>query len=368
MKRFIFKIVFFLAPLGLLLIFPFFVIIVGREYYLPEAIVNEQFKDSQAIFCLAYGNVNKQYKESLLARIDPEITAIGTSRIGQIRSDFFAEPAKFANGANIVANIDDIYEYAKNLPEKGRLRTVILGLDQEMFFGAKPAIDQGLFERFGNLLLSSRTMYEDYFRYRKFTLDGLSRKSKGTDNIGLIALMDGRGYRKDGSFDNGKILDDPAAFQAYIRSTIEAKIGEIESDRGSFLYKEEIDEDSLKRLDAALKIFKAKGVSVIGFMSPYPHAFYRQMMSVDDAYKKAMLQSSASAAGIFAANSFGFGDFSDISALGASDGEFSDINHGTDKLYLRLTIYLAERNKELGRFADLSMLKKLLADTKGDYL
>ena len=71
---------------------------------------------------------------------------------------------------------------------------------------------------------------------------------------------------------------------------------------------------------------------------------------------------------VFSQYHFNFYDFSDIKILGASDQEFVDPQHGTDKLFLRLAIYMAERDPLLSKYFDLERLNKTLRETKGDYL
>ena len=91
-------------------------------------------------------------------------------------------------------------------------------------------------------------------------------------------------------------------------------------------------------------------------------------MSKDNVYKHTAVQLSNEMKDIFAQDNLSFFDFSDNRIVGASDEEFIDPKHATDKTYLRMIIYMAENDKNLNNFFDLNKLKKMLADTKGNYL
>ena len=368
MQKFIKKNTIFLIPIGLVFIFPITVFIISREYYSAKDSVENQILHTEAIFEPSYVNLNKTYKKLLVDSINPDILVLGTSRSGQYRKDFFSNNIVFANASNVIDSIAEMEKFVKELSTKSRVKLMIIGLDQDIFFIDTPKPDEvSVLERWRTLLVSNwHKVYEDYY-YEKFSIKNLYKQSKETSNIGMNALINGRGFRGDGSFRDGKKLN-ALNRESLLSIDISNELSAIKADRGSFLYGKEIRRSDLDTLRRILKLCKERSIYVVGFMPPYPHAFYEAMSHVDDIYKKQVFGLPNTVQNIFGEFDFGFFDFSDIKMLGASDVEFSDIKHGTDKLYLRMIIYMAERDSKLGEYTDLSKLKKMLEDSENVFL
>ena len=366
MKIFLKKLCLFLIPIAAIFIFPIIIFIVGREYYSAEHAAETQMIRPETLFGLAYTDENKSYKEALIAKLDPEILVLGTSRSGQFRSDLFKKENHFGNASNAVTSISEMKQFIEHLPNSST-KIIMLGLDQEMFFKDIPKPDQnGIFDRFKNLFVASwKSPYEDYY-YGKFSLSELQKQSVETTSIGLNALVNGRGFRSDGSFRDGKKLDETLAPQVAI--DIGKEVSEIQNNRGSFLYGEQMRQKDLDDLASILELCKKRGIYAIGFLPPYPKAFYDEYARVDDIYRQQISNLPAAISDIFSQYHFGFFDFSDIGIVQAPDSEFSDIRHGTDKIYLRMTIYMAEKNKMLKQYVDILKLKKILVENKKDFL
>ena len=70
---------------------------------------------------------------------------------------------------------------------------------------------------------------------------------------------------------------------------------------------------------------------------------------------------------IYVAYGFDFYNFEDPSTFGGSDREMVNPTHGSEKMYLRLFIEMAENSPRLSSFVDVPSLKALLQRTAGDY-
>jgi len=366
---FIKKLIIFLIPIGLIFIFPILVFFLSREYYPISEVVANQAKKPDIVYGASYSFLDRSYKKSLMVSRQPEVIALGSSRIMQLRQEFFIEPNKFTNAGGGALGLDEMVKFIQELPSDHRVKLIILDLDQEVF---KPLsfVVQNEAEKPNGILkwLSTdwKRVYLDYF-YGKFSLKQLFQRSMATENIGLNSLINGNGFRADGSYQYGKMLSNPN-HQSNLVTELSIVSSAIERDRGSFLYGDKISPTAISSLNDILKLATERNIDVVGFLPPYPNQFYQQIARVDDVYQKNMTSLPKEIDHVFSQYHFNFYDFSDIKILGASDQEFVDPQHGTDKLFLRLAIYMAERDPLLSKYFDLERLNKTLRETKGDYL
>jgi len=135
-------------------------------------------------------------------------------------------------------------------------------------------------------------------------------------------------------------------------------------------YQFPVPDKAVSSLNDLLFLCRKKNIYVIGFLSPYPASLYKEISNFNERHNELASQFSKTTGKIFADNGFELYDFSDISVLGLDNNstEFIDAIHGTDKLYLRMIIYSAERNQRLRQYVDVKKDKQLLKDTEGDFL
>ncbi len=368
------KITIFLIPLGLIFIFPATVLFLGREYYSIEDVIRVQAEKPETIFGFSYHDFGTLYKESLIAKADPEIIGLGSSRVMQLRKEYFSKPPTFINAGGGALGINGAEEFIQKLPADSKVNFIILGLDQEMFKVSQPSyspaipkIGKNAIERLMNLLVTNwKKIYLDYFS-GKFVFHKLWEQSTRTSNIGVNALVNQDGYRADGSYQYRKIENDLYR-EIHLKVGIDSVIQSIKKDRGSFYYGNTISQEALAALGTILKTATARGIYVVGFMPPYPHQIYQEMMNTDDVYQKIIATLPQEIHRVFASYDFNFYDFSNVKVLNASDSEFVDPIHGTDKMYLRIIISMAEQNEQLQQRLDLVELKKLLKSTDKDFI
>ena len=366
---FIKKLAIFLTPIGLIFIFPVVVLFLSREYYPISKVVTNQTKKPEIVYGVVYSFLDRSYKKSLIVSRQPEVIALGSSRIMQLRQEFFIEPNKFTNAGGGALGLDEMVKFIQKLPSDHKVKLIILELDQEIFKPSSFGV-QNEAEKSNGILkwLSTdwKRVYIDHF-YGKFSLKQLFKQSATTKNIGLNSLVNGNGFRADGSYQYGKMLSNPN-HQSNLVTELSIVSSAIERDRGSFLYGDKISPTAISSLNDILKLAAERNIDVVGFLPPYPNQFYQQIARMDDVYQKNMTCLPREIDYVFSQYHFNFYDFSDIKILGASDQEFVDPQHGTDKLFLRLAIYMAERDPLLSKYFDLERLNKTLRETKGDYL
>lgn len=374
MLLFLKKIIVFLIPVGVIFAFPVYIIITAREYVSINDVVTVQTLIPASIFGFGYGDISQiPYKEKLVAVKNPTIITLGTSKVMQIRKEFFIQPEKFVNAGGAGRTFGDIEIFIHDLPQESKIKIIILGIDQEMFYRS---YDSGTVRkdidgptRFIKILSTmSRRVYLDYFSH-KYVLSDLINNAKINSNIGLPAILYDSGFREDGSYKYGQAEHNPGRkekvskeIDAVAAQTKIAKLYESEGEENSQL---EINIQALKRI---LDECKKRNITVIGVMSPYPTPIYEAMkQSKGLAYKESVVLPDKVRA-IFASYTNPFFDLSSLATFSGKEGEFVDSVHITDVSQLRTIIYIAEHTRTLDSFVDVIKLKEILQNSTGDFL
>jgi len=371
MGYFVKQLFIFLLPLGLILVFPLVIIFLGREYYSGSDAVRFQAQHPDAIVGMAYSRFYFDYKKRLISEKKPTVFSLGTSRTQEFREEFFIDSSRFVTASNGAETVDEMTTFIKELPRNNSTKLVIVALEPDIFRSSwskeMPIIREPLLLPI-TLLRKWRSFYMDYFS-GKFSLRGLWKNSWETNNIGLRAIMNEDGFRKDGSFQWKEFVSpNESAIKENLKIAIDSEISGIKIKRNTSVNKEPLSLGSIASLENFLNLCRKKNIQVIGFLPPVPPDILKEIMSVDDTYKKRTLQFPKVLGRIFSDNGFEYYDLSDVSTFGGTENEFADQVHGTDKLYLRMVIYMAERNKDIGSYVDLSKNRRLLESISGDFI
>ncbi len=270
MKFFLKRLLFFLTPIIIIGIFPLFVFVLSGELLSPTTVVNLQ-KGADILYLPAYGNFVKEYKaEAILAR-EPEIVALGTSRVTQIRADLFAKPKLFYNAGGAVSSMGDFRKFKTSLGNE-KPRVFIVALDADFFDPsfAKRYMVTGYENKNTHTAEVFRTgflkVFEDYSK-NKFSLKNILSCFKN-NKIGLNACVEDQGYRPDGSYQNNK--------ESILKSkeSIADKVQRLGSGESVFEFRGNISEEALKELDLFLSDSEREGIDVFGYITPYAPSVY----------------------------------------------------------------------------------------------
>jgi len=367
MLIFLKKFFLFLLPLGLFFVFPLAVFVLSKEYYSVDNAILYQIKNQSAIIGFAYRNDNRGLKEMLVASKNPEVLALGTSITGQFRKEFFIESANFITASNAVVTLDEMKSFIEKLPPDNRTKLIIFGFGEEAFQDATKSPPKEKWS-LSEVLIKSRLIYWDYLA-GKFSLKDLWGQPRNMKNIGVNAFINNEGFREDGSYQYARILTNPNRKEV-LKTTIDGVVTGYQKDRKGTGYQYPVSDKIIESLNELLALCQKKNMYVIGFLSPYPPERYQEIIRLDDVYTERALQLPKTVGKVFSDYGFDFYNFSDISVLGLdkNNTEFADSTHGTDKLFLRITMHMAERNKQLQKYVDLSKVQELLQNTKNDFL
>ncbi len=370
MRTFFKKILILLLPVFALFAFPVAVQIKSGELTPLSTIIAAQLSTSTAVlYGSAYSDQTTYFKQQMIQKLNPEILALGNSKILTMRREFFDASTTFYNAGGTTAAIED---YRVFLEKSGVYPNIVIITVEPLNFDPTLSINTSVelqklqpistLSEDTNLITDSwSSVYEDY-ALQKFTLGEMFRASGGAENnatdtpertIGLNALINDSGTRNDGSYHYGK---------QYVGD--QGRIDRI-NDAINFLeHKQEASStesfstEAVNELDSLLAYCKAHNIYVIGYIPPTPHAValaYQQFPSYDYIF-----QTYAKTDPTFKKYGFTLFNFFDMASLGAPDTEAIDGYHTDEKTMLRVLISMAESDKTLAGAVDVSRLKQAL--------
>lgn len=373
MITFIKKLIIFLIPIGLVFILPGIVVFFGREYTSIKEVVKIQKEFPEAIFGFSYSETPFfTYKQLITKDKNPEVVTLGTSRVMQIRKEFFIKPETFVNAGGAARSLKEAKLFIEQLPKGSNVKLIILGIDQEVLYGEYSNIgDMNEKSLLGRVLdttvVDSRRMYLDYLSH-KYSLSKIIDEYKRTHNVGISAIINGDGFREDGSYKYSKEEGDINLYQS-VQGQVDKKVEKIKLSSESVQeYNSKELKSNLVVINDILKLCKDKNIKIIVFMPPEHPDFYNAMINSTGLYHE-MIKTGPKALGeLLKSQGVIFFDLADINIFGGKKTEFVDAVHGTDVMYLRMMIYMTERDKNLNKYVNINQLSGILRSTEGAFL
>jgi hypothetical protein len=312
-------------------------------------------------FGLALSYPAKAYKLAMVESRDVDVLAIGSSRIMQVRESWFLTPDRFFNLGGIVSTPGDWATLARRLPRGTTPSVALIALDPWFWnatWTAHNPDEPGEMSADVNALNTIQRHWWSFLRdIRSHTVPlGDLIMNPG---IGLTARIHGGGFRADGSYDYGWYLehpDDDRHWDPHFKQTFDR----IAHGTERFERASEPDGRGEASLRALLSELHARGCKVIGFFPPFaPSVATRMKQTGGYGYIDKL---PARLRAIFAEHSDAFFDFSDPSAIDASDAEFIDGYHGSERTYAALVLRIADRVPELAARISPGELARRLAN------
>lgn len=358
-----------MLPLGLIFLFPGLISFYGREYFSNKNIIDTQGVAPKSLFGFAYNDISfYSYKEMLVAKKNPQVLALGTSRVMQIREEFFTGDTLFVNAGGAGKTLEDMERFISNLPSTTNVQVIIIGFDKEILVSKHSPV-QDIQEnilpiRFGRTVITmSRRMYLDYIS-NKYSFEDLRLNSKNDSNIGISALLHGNGFRYDGSYRYGSAMVDQGRLLYVENQVVQSVANTISKNKSTT-------DDEIKNLDTniivvtrILTLAKEKKIIIIGVMPPYPKPIYEVMIGKDNSLQEVSSKLSKT----FKDEKSIFFDLSSIDTFGGLETEFVDGIHGTDTMYLKMMIYIIKQTNVLNKYTNPLLLDQLLKKSNNDFL
>ena len=364
MKKFIKNVVLFITPFLLFSpILLWFVYIGYRTGELKDAdeVILEQRENDSTLLGLAYNEQNAYYKISNANYYQADVIAVGTSRVMQIRNDYFT--TSFYNcGGGANENFDSYLNFIKNLEYKPQV--IILGLDCWVFNdnwnrGLMHYEDYRAIEKTKRSKLSLVKALISDWNAKKWSRDTLSFFP---NNIGINGIVKNNGFRNDCSYCYGDTYLHPESQPDYqFMDTIER----INNGVSRFEYGDHIDSETIKLLDNLLAYCEGSGIYVVGFTAPLAPGIYERMEhSGNYGYLDEIVPECNR---IFSEHGFGLYDYLDGESLGYGDEYYVDGFHGGDIVYAEIVKRIAEHVTEVAFCVDYDLLLEIVKNNE-DFL
>ncbi len=366
-KKFIKRGALFCLPLFLFFAISFLLLLKSGELNSPDQIIQFHQNSRSSLVGFAYSDPFRYFKLQSVLNRKPEIIMLGSSHTGYFRSVFFNSPDVFYNANIIGSQLQDFYIFLKHLPTKDQPKIILLGLDPAPFNQRCSSWHdyQELNQQYSSTFNASNPLhawqfgylqiYQDYLA-GKFSLRDLPKLLHHPSELGLNAIVNQTGYVWDGTLNNTK-----DTFRRLTESDQSFK----ERTMTHFFGNEPKQKcpEMAARTTAEVKRFLAESQSrkilVVGFITPYTQALYRQMKQIGHQYDY-LFNLGSSLRPLF--NQFGFHlyDFSDSTTAHLSDQEMMDEDHPSEKASLKIFLQMRAHEPALWPYTNAPHLEKRL--------
>jgi hypothetical protein len=357
MNYFLKKVTQLVVPFLILLSFPVYVEYVSGEFMPLEEIIRKQIDDPAVVYGTAYSDQSYFYRSAMAQQLQPEVLALGNSKILTMRQGFFNQGVRFYNAGAVTPSIESF----KVFLEKTQVtpKVIIMTLEPLHFDPALRSAREEVAQRyhkdeyyikfFSIISQSWLGVYYDFYA-GKFSLEDLKSSSS---RVGLNARITGTGILGDGSFHYGKQYHDTKKKEDKIANAIRF----IET-KQSTPQKEFIGSEALAELDAFLKYCKSKNMYVIAYIPPTPQ-------SIEKAYSKKeqyayLFKVAEYVDPIFKKYDFTLYNFFSMASVGSTDKDAIDEYHTNEKVMVKTLLAIVSDNKTLQSYTSRKKLENIL--------
>lgn len=344
---------------------------VGESMPLAMVVATQQNSDIPIIYRPQYGNRDLPYKALSSDARQPDVLALGSSRVLQLRGGLLTQqPDAFYNAGAPAWQIPQLRALLEQLDHPPEV--LIVGIDAPWFNAAylgdeSAGVTINPLNDFGQVFAVNRSVMQDVFAGRAPNWERVLTRQilppdapeTGRGALGLKAIQNGHGFRADGSeqygdFLIGKFLHAPSERDRHMEWMRRGEQMYVYGDADA------LSEAALAEWEALLAWCDGQGITVIGFMPPFSPTLYDRMMRRGNhGYIPAL---AARLDAMFEAHGDVFFDFSD-GALFGTDDDFYDGWHGSERVYLRAYIAMLEAQPELlGAYSNLETLREIDAN------
>lgn len=354
MRRFIRNIFIFALPFFLIFLIPIWFCYSAGELKTLDNAINSQRKNESALLGLAYNEQNAYYKILNANYYQADVIALGTSRVMQIRQEYFT--TTFYNcGGGVSTNFDEYLNFVRNLEYTPKI--IILGLDCWIFNdnwnkSVKSFSDYSKIDKTERPLQGILKAFIEDWLDKKWTIDSLSNFP---DNVGVNARVKNNGFRNDGSYCYWDIYLHPEKQPDY---QFKNTIYRINNGISRFEFGDDIDNESVEMLNDFLSYCEDNSIYVAGFSAPLAPSIYDRMVNsgnyayldgIAPACEKALID-----------HGYPFYDYLDGETLGYGDEFYVDGFHGGDIVYAEIIKRIAENNDRIAACIEIETIRQLV--------
>lgn len=337
----------------------------GTMVYTGEAtplrvVVATQAGDEPVLYRPAYGNRDEQFKRLAVDTYEPDVVVLGSSRVLQMRSQLLSEtPDAFYNAAAPAWRLDELENFVNGITHHPDI--LILGLDPPMFnanYEGDPIVEPPMND-FERLWVANRTIMQETLNGTEFDWETLLVRDEpggsGGIALGFRAIRDGHGFRNDGSEQYGDFLVAQHLWQPNMRGL---HMGLLADGEQMYAPADAVDPERFAQFVDIIDTLQARDIQVVAFMPAYMPSLWDEMI-VDERYDylRELLPRLET---FFAERGIPYFDFSDGAVLGATDEDFFDGWHMSERISTQAYINMARAVPELAAYSDLDRLQEIV--------
>lgn len=310
------------------------------------------------LFGLAYTNHDQRYKFHMTDKVfSPQVLALGSSRIMEIRSSLIKPDYTFYNAGGAIQNIYELPLFVKKLQNNPDF--ILLNIDQ-WWFNPAFEVERDNFSSFvyDEPIISYRKVGRMICKfYGDLALGKISlQKMVTSDDIGLNAVCNRNGFDAEGVRIQEQIVNNPQKAEDYNFQDVMKRIRE---GNRRFQYGSVADTTIIDAIDDFLKLCVERNITVVAFLPPFAPLVYEFMQ--DTGKYDYMSQIYAILVPVFAKyNGCSLYDFTDVSSLGVKNCDFVDGFHGSELVYNRMIKEILEKETRMkDYFVDIKSIDDL---------
>lgn len=359
MKRFLSVVMAFTVPLALLFSLFYAAVLRSGEALSVYDAADQMAQGQPMLYGTAYRYNARDLKQAMAAQKGADLLVLGSSRCMQLRSEFFLSDSFFNAGGGAGYSNEYLF-FLQALPADKLPQTLILQFDQfnyqEQWGVWRPEPSQFAYaENPFKPLYSIRKAMTDWaagkYRLREALFPVEGRK-------GLAAVGQHSGFRPDGSYDYGRLNqqpetgDDPG-FSATMRK--------IDFGTSRFEWDSDVYPLAMQDTEALLAFCQQNNIHVVALLPPYaPSVIAKMQASGHYGYLDKL---PAELAALCARYQYEFYDFTSMD--NTTDEEFIDGYHGSDRVYCKIALQLAEQSTTLAPYLQAEPLNQMLENQPG---
>lgn len=338
----------------------------GELVSLKKIVEIQSESNTETLFGAAYSSMDVSFKMKRVIHSAPQVLVVGSSRTLCIRKEFIKPGLTFYNGGRLASDIWVIRQVLEKLPADRLPKYLILGLDQYRFNPTNsnyrpelitPPVIANKFsdeaegwDRFGSIWPS---VIKDLFK-GKIRPPPINQKYRG---IGLISKMNASGFRNDGSYRYGAIIDtDPAFRKADVR--IANCLNSIQKSQDPYQHGASVNPAVLDEVRILLDWCRSHRIMVTAFLPPYAPSVLDSMRepSLRFGYLEKIFPALDP---IFRERGFQVFDFTHLPD--STDSEFIDGFHCSERSAAKILLKMAMTDSVAGEIVDTDRIKSLLS-------
>tara|TARA_B100000900_G_C20572562_1_gene713896 strand:- start:53 stop:1159 length:1107 start_codon:yes stop_codon:yes gene_type:complete len=365
MKKFVIQVLTFLLPFIFILGILNLILFRTGEFFTPLS----KLILSENDYIVGYHH-NKNYYplkwKELTFNERKEIWVLGTSRVMSFRKEMFE--TSFYNAGGTIITIASYLDFLKNIPKEKYPTILIVGLDQIMF---KVSIDHSkTLDQQPTVQFFPKTNYLKDFLYKiifEYDLPIIFKHllEKDTKNkIGLAAVLESTGYRKDGSWNFNrevklslKTNDDK---QKFSKDLFRVRNG------GSFFgSSDKVNIESVVELKKLVNYCEEHNIHVVAIINPLPKIInqeikkYGKQKYIDKILPEVRKRIDNS--------NFEIWDINQLTNYNMNNDEFIDGVHGLEVSIGKTLLIMLNQNSKLIDFVSKEKLTSDLNGRKNNY-